>query len=89
MTKEKDEIKVKPTGCEKTIVFHKHIKQDDWKAAMNDAHPRVSIPCADIMTISESHIDGTTLIRTYNGGTVAVEESFEDANKMWNEALKS
>lgn len=89
MTKEKVEMPEKVVGEKKTIVFHKHIKQDDWKSAMNDVHPRVSIPSEDIMTISESHIDGTTLIRTYNGGTVAVEESFDEANRMWNEARKS
>lgn len=64
------------------LVFTKHIKDGH----LGGRSGRVAVPVADIRTISESHIDGTTLLRTSDGGTIAVEESFEKAVEMWEMA---
>ena len=65
------------------LVFAKHIK-----GHLGGRSGRVAVPVADIRTISESHIDGTTLLRTSDGGTIAVEESFERAVEMWKMAYE-
>lgn len=67
------------------VVFHKHMKDEGRHVCRTS--PRVSIPIADIRTIAESHIDMTTLVRTSDGGTIAIEETFEVATKMWASAL--
>jgi len=67
------------------VVFHKHMKDESRHVCRTS--PRVSIPITDIRTIAESHIDMTTLVRTSDGGTVAIEESFEVATRMWASAL--
>lgn len=72
-------------GKPRLAVFHKHIKENRMEAYGYES-PRVAVPVADIRTISESHIDGTTLIRTADGGTIAVEEDFDTANKIWQES---
>lgn len=72
-------------GCKHRLaIFHKHVKE--FRGGYEVESPRVSVPVDDIRTISESHIDGTTLIRTADGGTIAVEEDFETANKIWQES---
>ena len=64
------------------LVFTKHIKGGH----LGGRSGRVAVPVSDIRTISESHIDSTTLLRTSDGGTIAVEESFEKAVEMWEMA---
>lgn len=71
-------------GQPRLAVFHKHMK--NCAGRFGGKPPRVSVPIEDIRTISESHIDGTTLVRTSDGGTIAIEESFDEANKIWREA---
>lgn len=63
----------------KVVVFHKRVKE----FGETKVFPKVAVPVADIRTIAESHIDGTTLVRTSDGGTIAVAESFEEAIKIW------
>ena len=63
----------------KVVVFHKRVKEFGEAKVF----PKVAVPVADIRTIAESHIDGTTLVRTSDGGTIAVAESFEEAIKIW------
>lgn len=84
----KEKAEMEENGIEairpRLAVFHKHMKN---RAGMFGGRaPRVSVPIEDIRTISESHIDGTTLVRTSDGGTIAIEESFDEANRIWAEA---
>lgn len=67
------------------IVFRKHIKKGSW-LPNGKRILRVSIPIEDIETISESPLDGTTLVHTTNGGTIAIEEEFDVAARMWANA---
>ena len=75
----KDCAKPKANNENKVVVFRKRVKE--FRGAK--AFPKVAVPVADIRTIAESHIDGTTLVRTSDGGTIAVAESFDDAIKIW------
>ena len=71
-------------GKPRLAVFHKHMKSGAER--FGGKAPRVSVPVEDIRTIPESHIDGTTLVRTSDGGTIAIEEDFDEANRIWREA---
>ena len=78
----KDCAKAEVNNENKVVVFHKRVKE----SGETKVFPKVAVSVADIRTIAESHIDGTTLVRTSDGGTIAVAESFDEAIKIWRAA---
>ena len=79
-TKETPKIDFKPdTPRQHIAIFHKKVKEPCGAIVA----PKVGVPLADIRTIAESHVDGTTLVRTTDGGTIAVSETFEEAMTIW------
>ena len=79
-TKEAPKIDFKPdTPRQHIAIFHKKVKEPSGAIVA----PKVGVPLADIRTIAESHVDGTTLVRTTDGGTIAVSETFEEAMTIW------
>ena len=80
-TKELPKIDFKP-DIPKThiVIFHKHLKDiENMTAPM----PKIGLPLSDILKIVESYKDGTTLVKTRENGTIAIEESFEEAMTIW------
>ena len=69
----------RPRG-EEVLLFHKHLKEHKGGTI---SKPRIGIQRTNILEIVESYLDGTTLLKTRENGTIAVEESFEEAMRIW------
>ena len=65
---------------EEVLLFHKHLKEHKGGTI---SKPRIGIQRTNILEIVESYLDGTTLLKTRENGTIAVEESFEEAMRIW------
>lgn len=67
---------------EAVLLFHKHLKEHKGGTI---SKPRIGIHRTNILEIVESYLDGTTLLKTRENGTIAVEESFEEAMRIWGD----
>lgn len=70
------------------VIFKKHLKEDMERMGKNRYYPQIGIPCEDILNITESYNDGTTLVRTKSGGIIAIDDSFEEAISIWDKARR-